>query len=302
MAIFDIPALGAAAALADAHLFPVTQGTNVPKKALVSAIKTYLGLDALVDKEILFGGPTGLLTQSTKLTWDDATKRLKLGDSNEYVYIESGTPSTGSSGLELRAADDALGGETGLLELDGGYGAGDGGYVILAGGDGRNDQAAGWAIIIGGVSTGAGNPNRGGSVKLQAGAGGNNTLYGNILLHTDTGGKIKNEGTIGEHVNETASRALNTTYANGISMRMVLATVRCAISVVAGVATAQGKSDAATPPVTICSGLVGVQAGLLNEDNTFQICFWVAPNMNYRIDSATTNGTVVLGSWFEQTF
>src|SRR4030067_495378 len=101
--------------------------------------------------------------------------------------------------------------------------------------------------------------------------------------------------------NITASRALNTTYINPSPDRslLVMATVRCAITVAAGNAYVQGKVDTSTPPTTVASGIVGIQAGLLNEDNTFQICFVVSQGMNYRIDSAVTNGTVILGTWFE---
>src|SRR4030067_298173 len=101
--------------------------------------------------------------------------------------------------------------------------------------------------------------------------------------------------------NITASRALNTTYTNPSPDRslLVMATVRCAITVAAGNAYVQGKVDTSTPPTTVASGIVGIHAGVLNEDNTFQICFVVSQGMNYRIDSAVTNGTVILGTWFE---
>lgn len=106
-----------------------------------------------------------------------------------------------------------------------------------------------------------------------------------------------------EQVNQTASRALNTTYTNtGTRAKQIMATVRCAISAAGGNAYVQGKSDASAPPTTAASGLVGIQAGLLGEDNTFQVTFVVAPGMKYRIDSATTNGTAVLGDWFEVTY
>jgi hypothetical protein len=101
----------------------------------------------------------------------------------------------------------------------------------------------------------------------------------------------------------TASRALNTTYtAPATRSIMVLATVRCAISLAGGNATAQGKSDGSTPPTTVASGIVGIEAGLLGEDNSYQLSFVVAAGQKYRIDSAATNGTVVLGKWFEVTY
>jgi hypothetical protein len=103
--------------------------------------------------------------------------------------------------------------------------------------------------------------------------------------------------------NITASRALNTTYtAPSTRSMMVKATVRCAISLAGGNAYIQGKSDGSSPPTTIASGIVGIEAGLLGEDNSFEISFVVAPGQNYRIDSSTANGTTVLGAWFETTF
>jgi len=103
--------------------------------------------------------------------------------------------------------------------------------------------------------------------------------------------------------NITASRTLGTTYtAPSTRSMMVKATVRCAISLAGGNAYIQGKSDGSSPPTTIASGIIGIETGLLGEDNSFEISFVVAPGQNYRIDSSTTNGTTVLGAWFETTF
>lgn len=101
----------------------------------------------------------------------------------------------------------------------------------------------------------------------------------------------------------TISRALNTTYAGSATKStLVIATVRCSVSLAAGMATAQAKSDGTVTPTTIASGIVGIQTGLMGEDNSFQISFTVASGMNYRLDTAATNGSVVLGEWFETTF
>lgn len=129
---------------------------------------------------------------------------------------------------------------------------------------------------------------------------------GMTVLVADTGETFMQQGGAwvrtgpAAQANETAGRALNTTYTNASARSiMVTATVRCAITVAAGNAYVQAKSDSATPPVTIASGLVGIEAGLLGEDNTFQITFVVAAGMNYRIDSVLTSGTATLGQWFE---
>jgi hypothetical protein len=105
-------------------------------------------------------------------------------------------------------------------------------------------------------------------------------------------------------IDQTGSRALNTNYTNSstASSLMVMATVRCAISLAAGNAYVFGLSDGSSPCTTTASGLVGIQAGLLNEDNTFQLTFVVGTNTNYRINSVTTNGTCTLGKFFEMSF
>lgn len=102
----------------------------------------------------------------------------------------------------------------------------------------------------------------------------------------------------------TVSRAVNTTYTNGSAVRsiMVMATFRCAVTVAAGNAYAQAKSDSSTPPTTVVSGIVGIEAGVLNENVSVQVCFIIAPSMKYRIDTSVTNGTCVLGKWMEVSF
>lgn len=103
--------------------------------------------------------------------------------------------------------------------------------------------------------------------------------------------------------NVTGSRALNTTYTNtGTRSIMVTATVRCAVTLAGGNAYVQGMSDTATPSVTIATGLVGIQAGLLGEDNSFQISFIVAAGKTYQITPSATNGTCTLGVWFETNY
>lgn len=102
-------------------------------------------------------------------------------------------------------------------------------------------------------------------------------------------------------VNQTALRNLDVTYTNTDLTRTleVAVTVRCAITVAGGNAYVQGFSDDATPPVTAASGIVGIQAGLLNEDNSLQLVFKVYPGKKYIITTSATNGTVTKGGWFE---
>lgn len=103
----------------------------------------------------------------------------------------------------------------------------------------------------------------------------------------------------------TGSRALNTTYANPSATRalIVMVTARCVATLTNGAATMQGKMDTTATPSTIASGIVGIEAGLLALDETFQLVFTVPAGTanKYRVDSATSNGTVTLGKWFETT-
>ena len=102
----------------------------------------------------------------------------------------------------------------------------------------------------------------------------------------------------------TASRAVNTTYSNltTASSMLVMITARCATTLASGVAWMQAKSDTATNPSTVVSGIVGTQVGLLNEDNSFQLVFAVGTNSYYNVTTSTANGTVTLGRWYELTF
>ena len=100
----------------------------------------------------------------------------------------------------------------------------------------------------------------------------------------------------------TPVRALDTTYTNtSTSTLLVHMTVRCAVTLAGGNAYVQAKMDTATPPTVAASGMVGIQAGLLGEDNSFQLVFSVNPGGTYIVTSSATNGTVTLGTWFEIT-
>lgn len=99
-----------------------------------------------------------------------------------------------------------------------------------------------------------------------------------------------------------ATRSLDTTYTNlSTSTLLVHLTFRCAITLAGGNAYAQAKMDTAAPPTVAASGLVGIQAGLLGEDNTFQLVFTVNPGGTYIVSTSATNGTVTLSKWFEIT-
>ncbi len=142
-----------------------------------------------------------------------------------------------------------------------------------------------------------------GALNTTAEAGAVEFLTDDYFATVTTGAARKAIAFCPAQTDVTASRVLNTTYtAPATRSVMVHATVRCAITLAGGNAYVQGKSDSSSPPTTVASGIVGIQAGLLNEDNSFQISFVVAAGVNYRIDSATTNGTTTLGKWFEIAF
>ena|SRR3990167_6237407 len=101
----------------------------------------------------------------------------------------------------------------------------------------------------------------------------------------------------------TGSRALATTYANGGTASLLcFVNVRCAITVAAGSAWFQAIADNGAPPTTVVSGVVGIQSGLLSEDNTFMCLFVVGTSLNYRVNTTNSNGTTTLNSWFEMPF
>lgn len=101
-------------------------------------------------------------------------------------------------------------------------------------------------------------------------------------------------------VDQSASRSANTNYTNANSKRMmVITSVRCAITVAGGNAYVTAKSDTSTPPTTIVSSKIGIESGLLAEDNSYQIIFFVDPGCVYRLAKTTTNGTVTVGNWYE---
>lgn len=104
--------------------------------------------------------------------------------------------------------------------------------------------------------------------------------------------------------NATASRTLGTVYTNSSSTNtiMVMITVRCVTTSAGGNAYVQAFSDTAANPSTVASGIVGLQAGLLNEDNSYQLTFVVRPGEKYKVVASTTNGTCTLGNWTEMSF
>ncbi len=100
----------------------------------------------------------------------------------------------------------------------------------------------------------------------------------------------------------SSSRAIDTVYRNPNFALLVMATFKCVVTVAGGNAYAQAKSDSLATPTTLASGKVGIETGLLNENNTFQLVFVVNPGANYKVATATTNGSVTLEQWIEIPF
>jgi hypothetical protein len=103
-------------------------------------------------------------------------------------------------------------------------------------------------------------------------------------------------------VDVTSSRLLNTTYTNNNNTRTLQIKVcaTCATPGGAGVALMIVLADNATPPVTQVSGHVGLNLGLANESNVFQIVADIAPGLNYRVNAVIIGtGSVTLDKWFE---
>lgn len=103
-------------------------------------------------------------------------------------------------------------------------------------------------------------------------------------------------------VNQTALRALDSTFTNSDQTRslMVMVTVRCTLTAANGTATLQLNADTASPPVTIVAGVIGFTGvGLNGESMQLQLVGIVQPGLNYRAVTVTANGTVTLNNWFE---
>jgi hypothetical protein len=136
------------------------------------------------------------------------------------------------------------------------------------------------------------------SLNLDIALGGGNKYYFPALSTCTLASTNKS------YTSQAGSRLLNTVYANTSTATslMVMATVRCAISATTGTAYVQALADTSSPPTTSASGIVGIQAGLNGEDNTYQLCFVVGTNTNYIVTSTNSSGTTTLGSWYELIF
>lgn len=125
---------------------------------------------------------------------------------------------------------------------------------------------------------------------------------GTQTIATGSAGLMGTASVVSNYVDVTASRAFNTTYTNsGSGVKSVMAMVcgRCVITLAAGSSFLQAFADAGGTPSTVASGVVGIESGLLNEDNTYQLCFVATNGLNYRVNATTANGTLTLERWFE---
>lgn len=76
----------------------------------------------------------------------------------------------------------------------------------------------------------------------------------------------------------------------------VTISIRSQISVAAGIAYIEVKSDSSATPTTVIA-TTGIESGLLNEDNTFTCSFFVKKGNYFQIDKTESNGTVTIKQW-----
>ena len=76
----------------------------------------------------------------------------------------------------------------------------------------------------------------------------------------------------------------------------VTVSIRCQISLAAGTAYIEVKSDSSATPTTVIA-TAGIESGLLNEDNTFICSFFVKKGNYFQIDKTESNGTVTIKQW-----
>lgn len=291
-------------------------------------------LPALTSGSMLFSNGTTIAQDNANLFWDDVNKRWGLGTSSPAVKLDivgphvSGTGIArlkGSAGFGFVSIDTTTAGESGFLLKSAGTLVGQFGIVAADNSvyiKNRFSTDTKHFIIAPSGNTSVGPHVATAALHIKAGTAAASTaplkftsgplnttaeagaveFLTDDLYHTITTGAARKA--LAYNPTQTApARALNTTYAAPATRSiMVMATVRCATSAGAGTAYAQAKSDGAAPPATIASGIVGIQAGLAGEDNSFQLCFTVAAGANYRIDTTASSGTVTLGSWHETAF
>lgn len=102
---------------------------------------------------------------------------------------------------------------------------------------------------------------------------------------------------------ETAARAVNTTYTSGGRPILVIVSITCTKTAAADRAYATGLIGPGTPPVGAMqrSGFIEL-GGSASQKAHFALIFVVTANTNYRVDSSVVGGgTVVLLSWVEVT-
>jgi len=95
--------------------------------------------------------------------------------------------------------------------------------------------------------------------------------------------------------NVTAVRSLDTSYINSNSRSInVFVTAKAQITADNGTAIFFGNSTTGQ-----LSGKIGIESGLLGQNDTSRLIFVVAPNSDYTINSSANNGSVTLEDWRE---
>lgn len=152
----------------------------------------------LTEKQVGFGSATDELTGSAKLTWDDVSLSLILGEQDTSVMIAGAAAQAASDvagcGVNFYGGDGDGAGSGGDAYLNGGTGGvtGGGGLAFVSGGPGGSTEGpGGYVFVYGGSATvgdgGAVNISGGGSAD---GSGGYAALQGGQGAGTGTGGDV----------------------------------------------------------------------------------------------------------------
>lgn len=143
-----------------------------------------------------------------------------------------------------------------------------------------------------------------GSDITMTGAGSNVDTFPSGLTSTLANAAFTISADLGPNGANTRSLDTNGTniYANPNSAKsiIIMASVRCAVSVLHGHAYVTGNTDTNANPTTIYT-IVGTEDGLAGQDVTVSVIFTVpaGTTYNYKIAALTSNGTCTLKYWFE---
>lgn len=169
-------------------------------------------VSGLAPTEIVFGSGTGIIQQSTGLTWNETSQTLTVGGSGNQglTTMTPGylTPNPSSGTFTLAPANNASVGTNVNITAGATTISGNGGQINISGGQG-------------------GGPGAGGSIDLLGGAGGPgvNTIFGPIPTNSTAGGNISIKGGAGNSLSTggtvTIQAGLATEIANNGAIKLI---------------------------------------------------------------------------------